>query len=70
MPTTTIPTPTFVNHNQTLIGKAKSYEEIQLSNAMSKNTRMMGSVKALFASFWRKVGENDGGGCVVDIFGS
>jgi hypothetical protein len=37
---------------------------------MSKKTRMMGSVKALFASFWRKVGENDGGGCVVDIFGS
>jgi hypothetical protein len=31
---------------------------------------MMGSVKALFASFWRRVGENDGGGCVVvdDIF--
>jgi hypothetical protein len=62
MPTTTIPTPTFVNHNQTLIGKAKSYEEIQLSNAMSKKTRMMGSVKALFASFWRRVGENDDGG--------
>jgi hypothetical protein len=39
---------------------------------MSKKTRMMGSVKALFASFWRRVGENDdddGGGCAVDIFG-
>jgi hypothetical protein len=57
IPTTTIPTPTFVVHNQTLIGKAKSYEEIQLSNVMSKNTRIIGRVKALFASFWRKVGE-------------